>query len=183
MVRPILFFVVILMSVCMCKVSHVVEYLQNDPQWANDEYTVIHDSRQTVGATGCGPATAAMAVASLTGMSVTPREAATFSLRSGLRTHHEGTGWPFFCRFATSYGLRCRQTASTVEAKNAISRPNTLVIAAMGPGYFTTTGHFVLVHEADNTVFYVVDPLHKNIKSATIKTFTNEAKQYFVISK
>ena len=68
-----------------------VYYMQTDPKWANVDYTAKGETKNTLKISGCGPTSAAMLVATLKDKSVTPVEAAKWSLDHGYKAPNQGT--------------------------------------------------------------------------------------------
>jgi ABC-type bacteriocin/lantibiotic exporter with double-glycine peptidase domain len=83
---------------------------------------------------------------------------------------------------ATRYGFDFEQTDSTSKAVEAIKN-GALVICSMGPGFFTKGGHFILAYNVDAEDIAVNDPANKDRTRASIKTFINECRQYFILKK
>ncbi|MFQ8984972.1 MAG: hypothetical protein ACLR6W_12385, partial [Evtepia sp.] len=70
------------------------------------------------------------------------------------------------------------------QAKGEIAKGN-LVIACMGPGLWTSSGHFVLVWEIQGNTVYINDPA--STKAARTRgdytLFRRQVKYYFVIER
>ncbi|MEC0328666.1 C39 family peptidase [Paenibacillus macerans] len=180
---------------------NVVYYSQEDPRWKSVLYTSDGDADETIGASGCGPTSFAMAASTYLGKTILPTETCHYALRNGYRTANSGTAWGFFASAAEHYGLKCEQTGSLSEVKAAL-RAGKLVIASMGPGRFTGGGHFILLvgirEKGGVTWIDVHDPNHDNRRygsdglieqgvrndgkvAAQESVFAREAKQYWII--
>lgn len=182
---------------------NVVYYSQEDPRWKSVLYTSDGDADETIGTSGCGPTSFAMAASTYLGKTILPTEACQYALRNGYRTANSGTAWGFFASAAEHYGLKCEQPAGVSEVKAAL-RAGNLVIASMGPGRFTSGGHFILlvgIRDKNGVTWIDVhDPNHDGKRygsdglieqgtrddgkvAAQESIFAREAKQYWIISK
>lgn len=136
-----------------------VSYLQWDSRWGSIMYSNHGDTGQTIGTSGCGPTCAAMVVATLADSSVTPENAAAYSIKNGYRTYNNGTSWGFFKPYFAQYSIPCQQTSSYNEAITALGN-GYMVIAAVGEGLWTRGGHFILLYGLvdGGTTLLVNDP-------------------------
>lgn len=169
-----------------------VYYMQNDPKWANIPYATTGES-STLKSAGCGPTSAAMVVATLKDKSITPVEAAKWSLDHGYKALNQGTYYSYFTPYFKQYGLKCTQITGSSVYHNRTAKAHTqaldaiknghLVIACMGKGTYTSSGHFLLIWKTDGTNYYINDP---NSKAAyklknKIENVQYEVKHYFII--
>ena len=116
-----------------------VPYLyQTDPQWASHPY-----AGGTVEKNGCGPTCLSMVYVALTGHGdLDPAAMADFSERGGYVSNGM-TAWALMSDGAAELGLVSEELpASTAAVREALlaGKP---VICSVGPGDFTTTGHFI----------------------------------------
>ena len=113
---------------------------QTDPQWASHPY-----AGGTVEKNGCGPTCLSMVYVSLTGRDdLDPSAMADFSERGGYTTDGMTT-WTLMTDGAAELGLVSEELpASSSAVRDALlaGRP---VICSVGPGDFTTTGHFIVL--------------------------------------
>ena len=113
---------------------------QTDPQWAGHPY-----AGGTVEKNGCGPTCLSMVYVSLTGRDdLAPSAMADFSEHGGYTTDGMTT-WALMTDGAAELGLVSEElpaSASAVRDALLAGRP---VICSVGPGDFTTTGHFVVL--------------------------------------
>jgi len=123
--------------------ANLVYYSQEDLRWRNIMYSSHGDKNQTIGTSGCGPTSAAMALSSL-GHLILPTEAAAYAVSKGYRTYDRGTAWGFFANIAKQFGVAVTQTGSIDLVKSELMNGN-LVVASMGKGHFTGAGHFILL--------------------------------------
>lgn len=143
-----------------------VSYLQKDPRWKDKPYRVPGES-STVGSAGCGPSCAAMLIETLTGQTFTPEDACEWSIRHGYKALKQGTYYSYFEHQFEDFGISCKMLNWT----NTYGKPNHpthqkalemlregyYLIACMGPGTWTSSGHFVLVWWADGKI-HINDP-------------------------
>lgn len=169
-----------------------VKYLQWDTRWKDVDYSAPGE-KTTIGAAGCGPTCMAMVIASLKDKSVTPVETCAWSKAHGYKAANQGTYYSYFGPQAKAYGLEVAQlnTVSGYHNPSATCHEQALkelskgnwIIACMGPGRWTSSGHFVLVHGAVDGHVYINDPNSTQVQKekAAISTFINEVKYYFVV--
>lgn len=122
------------------KAGEVPALYQRDPAWAQASY-----AGDAFGESGCGPTCLTMAYVALTGRSdLTPADVGALSERLGCATA-DGTAWAFMTEGAAELGLIAEEIpADEASVRQAVvaGRP---VICSVGPGDFTTTGHFIVL--------------------------------------
>ena len=171
-----------------------VDYLQTDSRWKNKSYAAKGES-STIGSAGCGPTCAAMVIAALADPSVTPATTAAWSLTHGYKAYHQGTYYAYFQPQMAAYGITCKQlngstvyhgagSAKTINAKalEAVKAGN-WIIACMGKGDWTSSGHFVLWYGVDGGNALIMDPnsAKASRRKAAIATFQYQVKYYWEI--
>lgn len=169
-----------------------VSYLQTDPKWKNHNYSAKGE-KKTIGSSGCGVTVAAMVIATLKDKNVTPITTAEWSMAHGYKALNQGTYYTYFVPQFKQYGITCRQLNSSnlygkssssahTEALNALKNGN-WVIACMGKGHWTSTGHFILLYKYENGYVYINDPA--STKADRIKNtwnlFAKQVKYIWVI--
>ncbi len=127
---------------------------QIDPTWASEPY-----AGATVGESGCGPTCLSMVYVYLTGKTdLTPPQMAAFSERNGY-VERGMTAWRLMTAGSSLLGLQAEELSaneSTVAAALDSGRP---IICSLGPGDFTTVGHFIVLCGRDeNGNARVYDP-------------------------
>lgn len=159
-----------------------VEYEQTDSRWRNIMYSSIGNRADTIGNSGCGPTCAAMVVATLRNKSVTPIQAAKWSVDHGYLSPHDGTYWSFFRPYLAYYGIACTQTDS-VEAAIASLRNNKMVITAVGKGIWTSGGHFILAYGLVGDKVKIHDPNSEASyrELANLNNYKKEAVQFWIV--
>lgn len=171
-----------------------VSYLQTDPKWAAKDYSAKGE-KTTIGASGCGPTAMAMVLATWADKSVTPETECAWALRHGYKAPRQGTYYGYFVPAAARYGLKARQLSWTniygnsksslhEEARKAVEAGH-LVIACMGKGLWTSSGHYVLVWKIQGNTIYINDPA----STRAVRTqgdyglFKQQVKYYWVIER
>jgi hypothetical protein len=158
-----------------------VYYKQSDPKWRNIPYTIDGDKNETIGASGCGPTSVAMIIASIKDPKITPVEMCKLAIELKDRTANSGTEWEFFRKVAAKYGISFKQSRRTIEAIEAL-KAGAYVICSMKPGKFTKGGHYILAWDFKDNNIIVHDPA-STLQSRTfgdIRTFETQCKQYFI---
>ena len=160
-----------------------VDYKQGDKKWKNILYTITGNKSQTIGSSGCGPTSMADIQATWVDKNITPVEMCEYSIKHGHRTKDSGTAWAFFPDIAVDYGYTgFVQTKSMSSARNAI-KDGAFVVASMGPGYWTSGGHFICLWKTDDTYMYANDPASSTRKKQKLGPFEEQRKQFFIFYK
>ena len=169
-----------------------VSYLQTDPRWGGQDYSAAGE-RTTIGASGCGPTAMAMVLATWVDPSITPATECAWALAKGYKAPHQGTYYGYFAKAAARFGLRCTQcnwnslygnSQSSVHAQaKAALDAGGLVIACMGKGNWTSSGHYVLLWDMVGDTVYINDPastLPRRTRGS-YALFRQQVKYYWVI--
>lgn len=138
------------------------------------------DPNQTIASSGCGATSMAMVAATFIDAGIDPPTLAEFITANGYRTYNNGVDWGFFQFAADYYKLPFRQTADTDEVIQAL-KEGALVVASMGPGYFTRYGHYILLWGLDGAGSILVnDPNSETRTQASFDLFRRESANYFI---
>lgn len=157
-----------------------VDYKQYDSRWARVMYSSHGDKAQTIKSSGCGPTALANIVATWYDATVTPVETCALATLWGHRTYNDGTSRAFFDRAAKYWPFEAySRTTSTDKAMDALRR-GALVIALMGPGYWTKGGHYITLWQCDGDTLYACDPASSSRTSSSVAIFRAQAREYFV---
>lgn len=118
----------------------VPELYQTDPLWGSQPY-----GDGTIATHGCGPTCLSMAYVALSGkLDKDPAAMASFSENHGFVD--EGmTTWTLMNEGASQLGLKSRELPNNVEALRLALLNGEPVIASVGPGDFTSDGHFIVL--------------------------------------
>lgn len=122
------------------RAGEVPELYQRDPQWAGATY-----ADDGFGATGCGPTCLSMAYIALTGRDDWgPAELGALSEQTGCASP-DGTAWAFMTEGAAEIGLAAEELPADEEGIRRALAAGSPVVCSVGPGDFTTTGHFIVL--------------------------------------
>lgn len=157
-----------------------VDYKQGDKRWGKVVYTSCGNKNQTIANSGCGPTSMADIMATWINAKITPVEMCKYAVAHGFRTKSSGTAWGFFKSIAKAYGFTgFVQTKSMAAAREALKN-GALVVASMGPGYWTRGGHYICLWKCDDTYMYANDPASRARKRQKLGQFERERKQFFI---
>lgn len=155
-------------------------FLQWDERWG---YTDYGNSLMAVSA--CGPTCLSMAVVALTGnKDATPYQVAQFSLDNDYRVIGNGTKWSLISEGAKSYGLNVKELPLSESVMKQAIDQGKMIILIMGPGHFTTSGHYIVIYDYDENGFYVNDP-NSRLKSEKVwdyEVFSGEVRNLWALS-
>lgn len=151
----------------------VVYFCQADEQWADQPY-----GTDPIGPYGCGPTAMAMAVVSMTDTETDPAVMAAWAAENGYWARRSGSYHSIVRGTARAFGLDAESFASreAEDLLNALSNGGVLV-ALMGPGHFTTGGHFILLRGSTLTgEVLVADPnsLERSLQTWDPQTILDE---------
>ena len=159
----------------------VMPYLyQTDPAWADEPY-----AGGTMAKNGCGVTCLAMVYIALTGdTSLGPVEMAAYSEENGY-VEDSSTSWRFMQDGAAALGLTVRTLPNV--AKYLIDELNEghPIIVNVGPGTFTTVGHYIVLTKADgNDRVFIHNPNapEDNETSWDINLIMDEARNFWAFS-
>jgi len=117
-------------------------YNQKDDAWATSPY-----GGDQIGPYGCGPTAMAMVVSSLTQNPITPAEMASWAANAGYWAFRSGSYLSIVQGTADAYGLRCTSLhPENVDELRQELASDGIIVALMGAGHFTRSGHFILLH-------------------------------------
>lgn len=136
--------------------------MQWDERWGYSEY-----AGELMGISGCGPTCLSMVLIHLLGNTeMTPRYVADFAERNGYGIEGNGSSWTLISQGGRQLGLDVTEIPLD---KNRIMKnleANNPIICVVGPGDFTTTGHFIVMVDCKDGKIAVNDP---NSKARSVK--------------
>lgn len=161
------------------KFKKPVDYKQYDSKWGSKMYSATGKKTQTVKTSGCGPTAAANVVATLKDKSVTPWTLCQLYLQKGYRTASNGTAWAAMKWTAQKYGFsKFIQTSSLATLKACLDAGG-YVVCSMGPGYWTSAGHYITAWKYDKSYIYCNDPASTSRTKQKQSDFLKQRKQFF----
>lgn len=134
--------------------SSVPLFLQRDQRWGYEQYSGV-----LFGLTGCGPTCLSMVSVYLTGdTTMIPIAMGQFSESHGYASKGNGSSWTLFSEGGIKLGFDV--TEIPLVEKRIVDNLNVgnPIVVAMGPGDFTTTGHFIVLTGYENGKMKVNDP-------------------------
>lgn len=140
------------------KVPHLYQW---DPRWAYCVY-----SSTTFGLTGCGPTCLAMVSQALTGSDLTPWDMAERAMEYGFMSEYQGTDSSFFSYEASVEGFSCWAMFVSGDAIRSVLESGDVIIANLGPGYFTRYGHFFVLAGLDENGDVIVNDPYSVVRSS-----------------
>ena len=155
--------------------------MQWDQRWGYHQY-----SGNVMGLTGCGPTCLSMVTIHLSGdTSKDPKWMADFSTENGYAAEGSGTAWALFSEGGEQLGFDVTEIPlnKTRIAENLkVGNP---VVAVMGPGDFTTEGHFIVFVDYEDGKIKVNDPNSKvnSEKLWEFESISSQIKQLWVFRK
>ena len=101
--------------------------------------------------TGCGPTALSMVYVGLTGdTSMNPYTVAQMAQEDGFYVNGSGSSWSMMTELATKLGLSAQELSLSEDSIRQELSQGHPIICIMGPGDFTTSGHFVVLTGVDS---------------------------------
>lgn len=155
----------------------VVYYNQADSRWGDK----LYGKSDTIGGYGCGPTSLSIVVSTLTDEQVNPVEMCSWAYENGYWAEGAGSYHSLIPEGAKHFGLKV-EGADAKDAEKLVNAlaEGKLIIAIMGRGHFTTSGHFLVLRgiTSEGKVL-IADPisLKKSQKEWDLEIFLEEAKK------
>ncbi len=129
-------------------------FLQWDKRWGYLDY-----GNDVAGLTGCGPVCLSMAAFYLTGdTAMSPDHMIRFSLAEGYCKPGSGSSWTLISEGAGKLGLVATELPLVKKMIFAHLEAGDPIICVMGPGDFTSTGHYIVLTGVEDGFLRVNDP-------------------------
>ena len=161
--------------------SRVPRLYQWDERWG---YTLYCNT--TFALTGCCPTSLAMVYQGLTGsFDRSPYDLGVLAARWGYMDSFNGTDTAFLTNCAPDLGLSCRQLSVSADSITSALSAGEVVICNVGPGDFTTGGHFIVLAGLDSAGDVVVnDPFsaERSAMSWSAQTIAGQTKALYAYS-
>lgn len=156
--------------------ADVIYYNQTDSKYANAPY-----GTDTIGRCGCGPTAMAMVVSTLSGAMVDPIQMSQWAYENGYWYKNRGSLHTLIPDAAKAWGLKVSGcTAKEADRLKAALNQQKLVVAIMGKGHFTNSGHFIVLRGMDKEgKVLIADPasLERSSKAWDLKLILDEASE------
>ena len=129
--------------------------LQWDQRWGYVNY-----GSDMIAITGCGPTCVSMVGYYLTGDAekFDPAAVAAFAEKEGYYAKGYGSSWTLISQGAVELGLDVTEIPLVEKRMKDNLEVGNPIICAMGPGDFTTGGHYIVIVGLENGLFRVNDP-------------------------
>ena len=160
-------------------IGQVPLFLQWDKRWGYESY-----GDSIIGLAGCGPTCLSMAYVYFTrDLNGTPREVASYCEKNGYYTEY-GTSWSLWTDGLQALGLSGKELPLDENSMKKALDQGKLIVCSMRPGDFTTSGHYILLCDYDDTGFCIKDPNRVNNSSRTwdYATLSPQIKNLWTIS-
>ncbi len=114
----------------------------------------------------------------------TPDALADFSMKMGYYEYGAGTSWSLLTAAAEQYGVMVEGLVLDEGIMKDHLDNGHMIICSMGPGDFTTTGHFIVMYGYDQEGFLVNDPYSRirSSKSWDYETISGQIRAMWVYS-
>ena len=136
-------------------------FLQWDERWGYETY-----GSDFLAVTGCGPTCLSMVWCGLSGETEwNPLKTANMAEESGYYVAGAGSSWSLMTEGAAQMGLIADEVIFDAEHIIAELEAGSPVICVMGPGDFTTSGHFIVLSGVDEEGKIIVRDPNSKINS------------------
>lgn len=163
------------------KKDEIPLFIQWDERWGYEKY-----GSEFLAINGCGPTALSMVVVGLTGnRDMNPKVIADFSLNNGYLVDGIGSSWNLMTEGASYLGLESKTLPLNRDIILNTLKSGQPIIATMGPGTFTTTGHFIVltgVDKDDNIIVNDPDSKERSKETWDIEVFMNETENLWTYS-
>lgn len=169
-----------------------VDYKQYDSKWGGLPYALPGENG-TIKTSGCGPTTIADVLASIVSPYIDPVTCASWARANGYKAFNAGTYYSYFVPQAAAYGVKVKQlNLSSIYGKTNHSAHDVALselmkgnwlIACMGKGNWTKSGHFVLAYGYKDGKVYINDPASTKANRAcnSWELFKSQVKVYWAV--
>lgn len=158
------------------------------PDYYQNHYKHVKYGNGTISSSGCGPTCIAMLATYFKGTVILPPDVCSWC-EEEFYVPGAGTAWSVFPGSATHYGYNCTNLGMDYTAVLEAVASGKPVVASMGPGTFTSEGHYILlVGMTDAGELIINDPNEKNLLKYKTDRFSSEtvlgeAKNFWSFSK
>ena len=169
-----------------------VDYKQNDSKWGG-LYYAVDGEKSTIKSAGCGPTSLADVLAAIVSTYIDPVTLSAWARYHNYKVKNSGTSYSFFEPCAKAYGVTVRRLNTTNvygipwsgthdKARAELQKGNWL-IACMGKGNWTSSGHYIVVYGYKDGYVYINDPASTKASRAknTWDLFKSQVKYYWAV--
>ena len=115
--------------------------LQWDQRWGYVSY-----GSSDIALSGCAPTCLSMVIVGLTGNhNATPNKIAKYAQDNGYYLKGTGTSWSLLTEGASYLGVEGREISLSKKTVQTALQQGQPIICSVGPGDFTTEGHFIVL--------------------------------------
>lgn len=154
--------------------------LQWDEKWG---YATYGDN--IIAINGCAPTALSMVASSLKqDNTITPYVVSKYAYENSYYTVGVGTNWSLMIDGSKYFGLKSEELSLSKEnIYNSLNQGHP-IIASMGPGDFTTTGHFIVLTKIEDGKIKVNDPnsIQRSNKLWDYETIESQIKNLWSFS-
>ena len=141
--------------------------IQWDERWGYAPY----GSETIIAVSGCGPTALSMVISGLLqDASITPAVVADYASSNGYLDENLDTKWELMTNGVEHFGISGSILGLDENAMINVLSVGCPIICSMGPGIFTTTGHFIVLTGYQDGAFAVHDPASK-VRTSQTYTF------------
>ena len=169
-----------------------VDYKQGDYKWGS-LYYAVDGEKSTIKSAGCGPTSMADVLASIVSPYIDPITISSWARYHNYKVKNSGTSYNFFVACGKAYGVNVKRLNTTnvygkpgnnihIAAKNELQAGNWL-IACMGKGNWTSSGHYVVAYglDGDNVLINDCGSTKANRAKNSWALFTSQVKYYWAV--
>lgn len=156
-------------------------FLQTDSRWSDCKY-----GDSTISISGCAPCCLAMTAVALTGnRKITPGKVARYSEKNGFYVEGKGSLWMLIPEAGKHFGLSVEELPLSRQHMIRVLENGGKIICAMGPGDFTTEGHFIEIYQVEENGFRLHDSnsLERSRKLWTYEEISGQIRNLWGLSR
>ncbi|WP_250672799.1 C39 family peptidase [Paraclostridium ghonii] len=163
------------------KKGEIPLFIQWDKRWGYDKY-----GEEFIAVNGCGPTSLAMIAVGLTGNTdINPKGVVDYSRDNGYLVNGVGTSWKLMTEGAKYFGLTGKEIPLSKDSIISNLKNGHPIIASMGPGEFTSKGHFIVLKGVDEDGKIIVNDPNSKLRSEKtwdIDVFIKETKNLWAFN-
>ncbi len=151
-----------------------VHFYQWDERWGYRQY-----GEDMMALTGCGPTALAIVAGNLLrDASINPYTVAQYAMANGYYVDGSGSSWLLMSEGAAAFGLSAYEIGNDEASIRNVLENGGMIIAAMGPGDFTSQGHLIVLCSVDAQGNYQISDPNRTSTTAQSWTFEQLTTQF-----